>query len=58
MFFKHYIQIREELVFRHINQYFTVVEINKYSTLYLYRLFWLYRNINLAFTLKEVVRDN
>ena len=58
MFFKHYIRIGEELVFGHINQYFTAVEINKYGAFYFYRLLWLYKNITLAFILREVVGDN
>jgi hypothetical protein len=58
MFFKYYIQIGEELVFKYINQYFTAVEINKYGTLYFYKLLWLYKNVTLASILREVVRDN
>ena len=58
MFFKHYVRIGEELVFRHINQYFAAVEINEHSTLHLYRLLWLYKNITLASVLREIVRDD
>ena len=58
MFFKHYVWIGEELVFRCINQYFTTVEINKCGAFHFYRLLWLYRNIILAFALREVIRDN
>jgi hypothetical protein len=58
MFFKHYIQIKEESVFKYINQYFTTVKTNKCSTFYFYKLLWLHRNITLAFILREVVRDN
>ena len=58
MFFKHYMRIGEELVFKYINQYFTVVEMNECGILYFYRLLWLYRNITLAFALREVIRDN
>ena len=58
MFFKHYMWIEEELVFGYINQYFTAIEINKYSTFYLYRLLWLYKNITLASVLREVIRDD
>ena len=58
MFFKHYVRIGEESVFRHINQYFTVVETNECSTLYLYRLLWLHGNMTLASVLREVVGDD
>ena len=51
-------RIGEESVFGRINQYFTAVEMNKYNTLHFYRLLWLYRNITLAFILREVVRDD
>ena len=58
MFFEHYVWIGEELVFRHINQYFTAVETNERGALYLYRLLWLHGNMTLASVLREVVGDD